>query len=179
MPNITKPFWAVLSTGRLFNSSLGVGGVTTVAAVANTLYATPIFTPLAATVTVIGLEITAFAAGNVRLGVYRDSNGVPGALLLDAGAVGTGTPNGFKSIGSLSQALTPGWYWLACVFDATPTVRALTASGSMHALGFTSGTDTTIHAGWSVAFTYAALPDPFTGGGALMTTNPPRVMIQT
>ncbi len=179
MPNITKPFWAVLSTGRLFNSSIGVGAVTTLVTSANVLYATPIFTPLAATITTIGIEVTAFATGNVHLGMYHDSAGVPGSLLFDAGAVSTGTANGFKSIGSLSQALSPGWYWLACVFDATPTVRALTAAGGMHALGFTSGTDTTIHGGWSVAFTYAALPDPFTGGGALMTTNPPRVMIQT
>lgn len=178
MTNLTKPFWAVLSGGRFYNTSLAISSFTTLTVTANVLYATPIFTPLSATVSLIGVEVTTFATGNVHLGMYKDSSGVPGALLFDAGAVSTGTANGLKSIGSLAQALNPGWYWLACVFDATPAVRAVTATSCLHQLGFTSGTDTTVHPGWSVAFTYAALPDPFTGGGALMTTNPPRVMIQ-
>lgn len=179
MANLTKPFWSPLVAGRLYSSSISAAAVTTGAVVANTLYAIPVFTPLAVTVSLMGLEVTTFAAGNAHLGIYNDSAGVPGSLLLDAGTINTGVSNGFKSIGSLSTILAAAtWYWLAAVFNATPSVRVINTGNSLHLLGFTSGTDTTVHTGWSVAFTYAALPDPFTGGGALMTTNPARILIQ-
>lgn len=142
------------------------------------LYACPIYIASPVTLTSIGVEVTAFAAGNVDLGLYVDSAGTPGALKFDAGAVSTGTSNTFKSI-SISQLIADaGWYWLAGVFSATPTVRALTTANSLHMLGFTSGTDTTIHTGVTVSQSYGALPNPFTGGSALATVNFPRFMVQ-
>jgi len=67
------------------------------------------------------------------------------------------------------------------VFDATPTVRALAnaAGNPLGCLGFTSGLDTGYHVGVTVAFTYAALPDPFTAGSALSTAAIPRITINT
>jgi VCBS repeat-containing protein len=50
--------------------------------------------------------------GKVRLGVYADNNGVPGALLLDAGEVAVA--NGWVSIAGLNYSVTQGtYYWLA------------------------------------------------------------------
>jgi len=166
------------AAGLYYGSQLGVGGLTTVAHTLNTLFGCPFFVPVITTYTSIVCEVTTLSAGNLRMGIYRDSTsapGTPGALVLDAGVVSTGT-TGAKSI-TISQSLDPGWYWLASVSDASATLRAYTAANSLHWLGFTSATDTNVHIGRSVAFTYAALPDPFTGGSALVTGNFPRVML--
>lgn len=170
------PFSVPLVAGRLYGTPVALGGLTTVAIAANTLYAVPFKVEQRVTLVVIGVEITSATAGNFRLGIYNDSNGVPGSLKHDAGAVAMGAAAGFKSI-TISVTLDPGWYWLAAVADAAPTCRASNATNARHDLGFASGTATTVAILWSVAFTYAALPDPFTGGGALATTNPLRILI--
>jgi hypothetical protein len=163
-------------TGRVYSSHLGGGTLTVGAVAANTLYAHPFNVPQAVTYTVVSIEVTTFATGNARLGVYANNAGVPGALILDAGAVSTGTANGEKTI-AISLARNPGKVWLAAVFDAAPSVRLMTSASGLHWLGASSGTDTNIHMGVSVAFTYAALPDPFTAGSVLYIGNFPRIML--
>src|SRR5579859_8225321 len=165
-----------LASGRYYSSPL-VNTLATFTHTLNVLYAIPFHVPYPATFTSINIEVTTLGSGNhIRLGIYNDNNGVPGSLVLDAGTVLTTTTGG-KSI-VINQTLVAGWYWLASVSDSsTPVVRAISQSTASPDLGFTSGTDTTFHVGWSVAFTYAALPDPFTGGGALMTTAAPRIML--
>ena len=155
------------ASGRLYATPLAAGTATTVAMAANKLYSVPFLVWKPTTYTVIGLEMTSATAGNFRLGIYNDGGSdAPGTLKLDAGAVALGSAAGFKSI-AISQLLNPGWYHLAVVSDAAPTVRASTAANCLQWRGFTSGTDVTTKLIYSVAFTYAALPDPFTGGGAL------------
>lgn len=178
-PYLVSPFifWPPLAAGRLHTTSIAVGAVNVLTVTASVLYASPICVPIPTALSGIGIEVTTFATGNVRVGIYRDSAGAPGALVVDSGAISTGTSNGFKSA-VISNTLAPGWYWLAGVFSATPGVRAIVNTSAAHLLGFSSGTDTTIHAGISVAFTYAALPDPFTGGSALLAGNAPRFMVQ-
>jgi hypothetical protein len=162
------------ATGRFYDSNI-TSTTTTFVLVANTLYAVPIMIPKTNTYTTESLEVSVLAGGKtMRYGIYTDTNGAPNALVLDSGTTSAGS-TGARSI-TISQQLTAGWYWMAVVCDGTPTVRALTTS-PLPWLGFSSGTDTTFHAGWSVAFTYAALPNPFTGGGALMTTAAPRLML--
>jgi len=57
-------------------------------------------------------------SGTVRLGIYADSSGTPGSLLLDAGAATI--VNGWTAIGSLSFNPTVGtYYWLAFIHSAT------------------------------------------------------------
>ena len=167
--------WLPLSTGRYY-SSPGVNALTTLTLTINTLYAIPILLPELHTATTINIEVTTQSAGNnLRMGIYSDLSGVPDTLILDAGTVSlTGTGN--KAI-SISQSLPMNWYWLALVANGAAAVRALSQTNAMPMLGFSSGTDTTIHVGWSVAFTYAALPSTFTSGGALMTTAAPRLML--
>lgn len=169
-------FWPTLAGGRYYNTSIASGSLATLAVASGTLYAAPIYISEQVTLSLIGIEVTSFAAGNVRLGIYYDSAGAPGALLQDSGEVGTGTPNAFKSVVT-SQVVPVGLWWLAAVFDATPTVRALTTANSLHVLGAASGTDTAVHTGVSVAFAYAALPNPFQAGSALHVGNFPRIMI--
>lgn len=173
-----SPFWPAISSGRLYSNSLGTGGLGTLAVTSGLMYACPIFISNSVTLTAIGIEVTAFATGSVQLGLYVDSAGVPSALKFDAGNVSTGTSNSFKSI-SISQLIADaGWYWIAGIFSATPTVRAVTTANSLHMLGFSSGTDTVIHSGITVTQAYGALPNPFTGGSALATVNFPRLMVQ-
>lgn len=164
-----------LATGRFYDSRFSAS-TTTLAISANVLYASPFYVPKTKTFTSINIEVTTLAAASsIRLGIYSDTNGVPNALLLDAGTVSSASTGG-KTI-AISQSLPAGWYWLVGVGNGTPTLRALVATSSVPQLGFTSGTDVTTHIGWSVAFAYAALPNPFTAGGALMTTAVPRFML--
>lgn len=162
------------ATGRFYDSGLAAS-YTTVALSANVLYAVPFLVPKTVTYSALVFEVTTQSAGNnARLGIYSDTNGAPDALVLDGGTVSlTGT--GAKTV-VISQSLTAGAYWLAYVSNGTPSVRATSATSANPSLGFTSGTDTTVHTGWSVAFAYAALPNPFTGGGALITTAGIRLM---
>ncbi len=171
------PPWIPLATGRLYGNSLAIGGLTTLAVTIDILYACPIKIPYTVTLTAIGIEVTTGATGNVRIGMYTDVAGVPTARLFDSGAISTAAPAAFKSA-AISQTIVPGNYWIAGVFSATPTVRAVTTANSQHDLGSSSGTDTAVHSGVSVAFTYAALPDPFTGGSALHVGNLPNFLIQ-
>lgn len=173
---MTVAIWPNPVTGRFYSSTLGTGALTTLTVTQDILYATPIFISSTITATSIGIEVTTFSAGNVRCGIYTDVAGVPTTLLVDSGAISTGTSNGFKSA-VISQILTPAWYWLAALFSVTPGVRAMTTASSLHLLGATSGTDTVIHTGVTVAQAYGALPTPFTGGSALSTVNFPRIMI--
>lgn len=164
--------YAPQASGRYYVA--GQSGVTTVAIAANTLYAAPILIPRQLTFTSINMEVTTLSAGNLRLGIYKDKymasgatdGGYPDVLVLDAGTVNTGTTGG-KAV-SISQLLDPGWYWLAAVANATPTVRSIGTTVGTAWLGMSSTTDSNIHHGVSVAFTYAALPNPFTGGFALV-----------
>ena len=123
-------FFPIPLAGRLYDGMLGAGSLTTLAVAANTLYATPLFIPDTITVSALGVEVTTFATGNVRLGLYYDLAGQPGTLLLDGGATSTGTSNGFKSV-AVSQALSAGTWWLAAVFDAT-----LQQIGAVHGRAF-------------------------------------------
>ena len=76
------------------------------------------------TTTYLGIYIRpvgAPVAGLCRLGIYAFADGLPGALILDAGTVST-SPSGVKEI-VLSQQLAPGYYFMAYVLDATPDLR--------------------------------------------------------
>lgn len=78
----------------------------------------------------IGIQVNiAVAASLARLGIY-DPNAAgtaPGALVLDAGTVSTAT-TGIKEI-TISQSLTPGFYFLAIVRDAEAAVRVRGVDG--------------------------------------------------
>ena len=141
----------------------------TLALVADTLYAVPFVVYRDLTVDRIGVTVTGFDAGtNIRLGIYEDGTNIyPGALVLDAGVVSSAS-NALVVI-TISQALTKGLYHLALVSDGTPTIRV--NQQGLTQLGGTTSAPQTNNDGWTVAFTYAALPNPFTAGGALFTTS--------
>lgn len=164
------------ATGRMYTCPLNAATADLSPVVANQLYAIPVMIPTRNVYTSINLEVTHVQASNgVRLGIWSDSAGVPGALVLDAGTITTASTGG-KQI-SISGTLSAGWYWIGAAMQGTAGVRSVSQSTAMGWLGYTSNTDTTNHVGWGVAFTYGTFPPTFTSGGTLLTGNVPRVMI--
>jgi len=170
------PLYFPYASGRLYTSPLETS-ITAFNVVADTLYGIifPVLSYLAIRFDIIGIEQTAVSDAFYRLGVYNDSNGIPGSLVFDAGEVNSNRATGFKAI-IIDQTLLPGWYWLALNCSAAPQVRAIGQGNQPHWLGASSGTDTTIHPGVSAASTYGALPDPFPSS-SLITTSVPRILI--
>jgi hypothetical protein len=59
---------------------------------------------------------TASPSGSIRMGIYADSSGSPGNLLVDAGEIAV--INGWTEISGLSLTVTNGaWYWLSYVMS--------------------------------------------------------------
>ncbi len=92
----------------------------TVALAANTLYAIPFRVRERTTFTRLGVEVTTGAGANGRLGIYNAANGVPTALVVDAGNV-IFSSTGEKEV-TISQTLMPGLYFIGVVTDNTPTL---------------------------------------------------------
>lgn len=99
----------------------------------NTLHAHPLIItdPLGLTVTQMNFTVaTAGAGSTVRVGVYADSAGLPGALIQEftAGAPIDTTTTGSKAVTGLNRALAPGKYWVAVVAQGTtaPTLGCVT-----------------------------------------------------
>lgn len=139
-----------------FYTGNGLTGGNTVTAITNQIVYVPFRVREVRTFNRIGLTVTAGVAGNVRMGIYNHANGIPTTLLLDAGAASTATP-GLIEI-AISQSLTPGIYFYACVFNATPTVRRSIVNSSFvrEILG---ADDIANDSGCYIqSFTYGALP---------------------
>ncbi len=142
----------------------------------NFLYALPFVAPAyGGTIDQLALNVTTSSAGNVRLGIYDNTsplNLCPLSLVVDGGAVSTSS-TGVKTF-TVDVDLSPGrLYWLACVFDATPTVRALDVAGQWAILG-SSSLSTPINAGLLASYTYAALASvfPSSSGSSLTSAGP-------
>lgn len=142
---------------------------------ANVLRAFPLIAPpRASTLDRIAVNVTSLAAGNCRLGIYEatsDTNLYPNALLVDSGALSTGT-TGVKEA-TIDVDLEPGaLYWVAHVGDAVPTFRGQWISGAMQIFGVSSGLGTSPQVGLSVSYTYGALPSTFPGSATAIASEP-------
>lgn len=91
-----------------------------------TVFCTPFVVSGSGTLDRIGIRTQAGgSSGSVhRLGIYAD-NGLyyPSTLVVDAGTVGT-TGNFADAMITISVAVTPGLYWLACVQQGAPVTNA-------------------------------------------------------
>lgn len=146
------------------------GGHSSAAATDGTVTATPIWLGGGKTFTSMGVSVTvAGATGSViRLGVYADANGTPGARVLDAGTVASDT-TGVKTV-TVSWAPVAGRYWLAGAAQggvAAPTTVTLASTyttdlgvGSMANLLLTAP-----RVGCTMTGVAGALPASFTRAG--------------
>lgn len=166
---------------RWYSSAVTGVAATTIAPSVNTLRATPFVVSKVTTIEQMALNVTAAgASSNIRVGIYADNgNMYPGALVVDAGSVATATTGVKTYTTGLPVVLSPGLYWLACVGNGTaPTIRAIAATGILPVLGLDSGLGTAWGTGWSVAFTFAALPANFTSGGAIQSGGQPGIFFR-
>jgi len=160
------------------------GTRSTVAMVANTEYAVPIYISGTGSISTMGIEVTAAGTAGtlIRLGLRGDNGtGQPGTLILDAGTLAGDaiTASGIEITG-LSQSLTPGLYWFTATAQSTggtlPTLRAQTGDmvpvaaptlassiGSASSTGYVTGATVT-----------GALPSTYTV--STRTFTPPRVV---
>jgi hypothetical protein len=111
------------------------------------------------TITEIGAEVTTFwAASNIRLAIYQDNLGEPGALIEDSGDIPADT-NGFKSYALASPlALTTSMkvVWLA--IQTSTTQIGMRVGQVFNFIGKqTTGTGSDARVR---AFTYGAFPNP-------------------
>lgn len=99
---------------------------------AGTTYYTPIFIRQNQTFDRIALVTgsTFSGAASIRLGIYNSTAGVPSTVALDAGLVAPVAASTSYEV-TISQALTPGWYWLASnsvTAATTNTINAISAA---------------------------------------------------
>lgn len=141
-----------------FNMRAQQGGSLTVAS--NTLYLIPYRQEITGSMAALSIAIGTGAAGNVRLGLYADSAGTPGALIATAGTISTST-TGVKDV-AYTANIPAGNYWLAAQFDAAPSVNVydgtLSSPQVEAVLGLPGGANFTLdfYLGYSVAATYAS-----------------------
>lgn len=80
----------------------------------------------------IGIQVNGAGGGgdNVRLGLYRNEDGVPTDLVFDSGNISVSS-TGFKSMAVASPVdVKPGWYWTAFVASAaTATYEIISTTG--------------------------------------------------
>jgi hypothetical protein len=69
--------------------------------------------------------------GNVRMAVYADENGVPGALLVDAGEVAV--TNGWVAISGLNLPVSGNtYYWLAFNMSSANQIKVESSASNTH-----------------------------------------------
>lgn len=155
------------AVGNYYPPSFPVAFTAASALSANVLYATPFYCSSAKTFAAVTFRNT--GAGDsgvkVRVGVYADGGGKPGALVVDCGETTLGGAAATHDV-TAAIVLSPGkWYWLAAVSNGTPTVSIST---------ITAYPDPTVNAGarlyadtsgnqieepfWQGSLTYGALP---------------------
>jgi len=92
-----------------------------------TIYFMPIFLPAGHSIQTLGVYVnTGGTIGAIcRLGIYADNSGMPGSLIIDAGAVGT-VPTGFVGLTITPPAalLTGGTFHLCACPQGAPTTQA-------------------------------------------------------
>jgi hypothetical protein len=176
--------WGTLASGSYYFTSSATA-VNTSSTLANgTFRVAPWYVPNACTISRIGAEITSAgdAGSKLRIGIYSDTGScAPGSLLLDAGTI-AGDSATVQEI-TVSQALTPGIYWVGAAVQLVtvtqPTARVLSAAqGYLNLpLGTSAPSANQTMLGFSATGATAALPGSF---NATVTTSSltPRVFVK-
>lgn len=163
------------TTGARYYTSPSTGtALTTATFAANTLYAMPLVLENAVTIDQMLINVTTQAAGsNVRVGIYDDNNNLPDQLVVDCGAIAS-TSTGVKTYTTnLPRSLPPGLYWLAAVSSSSSVaIRGFAVAGLIPIMGSDAALGTAQGFGYSVAFTYGALPTTYPASPTVRTAAP-------
>lgn len=145
----------------------------------NRSYYLPIFVPETTTFDRIGVRTSTSFAGTatVRLGIYADSGGNPGTVVLDAGTISAIASNSIYQI-TINQSLDAGLYWLANNTTGAATTNSFFSANGGY-LQFPVGTSIspTIPTSFTEAVTATS---SFTTAGTVLTVtaNTPDVWIR-
>lgn len=113
---------------------------------ANRVKAAPFLLQLPVTIAKLGCRVATGATGNVQLALYRNSGGLPGALIDKTASIdisATGAVNAALSGGNVT--LQPGWYWACANFDAAVSMQMLGATQKLMTTLTGSGTQTEVN----------------------------------
>lgn len=119
----TQSGFALIHTSPYKISSLWYGpqnlGRSDVTWANNEMYLVPYFTAKNFAVQAIGVGVNGAGTtgSKARLGIYSDDGAGGLTLLVDAGQVAVDVNTTYPSV-SISQTLTPGWWWFACAFQS-------------------------------------------------------------
>ena len=94
-----------------------------IAITAGRIYYIPIFVSETTTYIRIGVWVGTISAGTADLRIFAWNDGVPGALLLDAGTVDTGILGAREQ--TISHQLAQGFYFLAFRCTGTPSLAGI------------------------------------------------------
>ena len=113
----------------------------------------------------IGAEVTSAgdAGSTVRLGIWSDLGGYPGALVLDAGTI-SGDSATVQEI-TITLTLRPGMYWVGAavqgVTTTQPTIRSLSSPASSGHVPLTTGTLPAANAVPNIGYSQTSVPGAF------------------
>jgi hypothetical protein len=103
--------------------------ITTSSSFAGAVYYTPYYTGNKHTVTTITIEVTTLAAAStVKLALYADNNGVPGALIESSGDISAATTGDKSYTFSSPRLLSNPVYWLAVQLSSSTIGVRVSAS---------------------------------------------------
>ena len=165
------------ASGRYYGPSVDVSAGT-VTSVIDRCWAVPFEVGRATTFDRIASEVTIVGSGGnlLRLGVYGTSNGLPDALLLDAGTSDASILGAFEK--NISLALAPGLYWMTlCSNVGVPAeVRALGATASK----FVGHTANPLSSSFKSYRTTAGVPGAFPAnfGVPIADTSAPKIFMR-
>jgi hypothetical protein len=99
-------------------------------------YLVPLIVPASMSFDRLEVSVTGAATtGTVRLGLYADSNGDPGALIVDAGTTTPDISTTGAKISTITQTLAAGLYWAAVQPEFTGTAGFWVGSSILFPIG--------------------------------------------
>jgi hypothetical protein len=152
----TRPRW--------YTSPIACTALTTSGAVTNgRMYAMPFMTDKACTLDYFAINVTTlYAGGHMRVGIYLNANGEPGALLTEAATPFDTSGTGVKTTATTQTLLPNTLYWLALLPDnSTNVIQAAALAGIVSILGNDATLPTSPITYFYAAPGYAAMPGTF------------------
>ena len=143
---------------------------------ADLIFATPFRLDQRTTIDQIVFRTNTAVVGNIKVGIYADSNGRPGARVAIGDAPGDTNTAATSTVITVTPSVTlePGWYWGASLFNASANIQISTAAnGSLTSALLGSTNSSNALSGVTGVATYAGgLPSTF-GTASDRTANSP------
>lgn len=116
--------------GTYIRTPMGTTAIATNGLTVNRSFCTGLYVPRGGAIDRVGIEVTTVGGTGsvVRIGLYADSDGLPGTLLFDAGTIDTATAIGYIQATVNWTGLNDGLYWIATVPQVgtpAPVVRSV------------------------------------------------------